>query len=1272
MDAVQCVFATRRRSSRRWFGAMILLPMVAGCAPEGRGQLSATRARPAARAVAATAGVDRVGGVAAPNVLAAPEGASKAVEVCWGGPISGRRLGVRFADGRFALYQPDRASGPISVSPGGEGPPLRALAVAPSGQVATGDATGVTVWDTDNAVARLASRLPAPAAVDVLVVEPGDEGALWAGLADGRLARFRLRAGESTLHPLGAPVAVGSDAAVRELVWAEGGRALWVRRADGSLGWLRRDLSGPSIALGRAVGVAAASGPERLARVVAGPALVLDAWPGTGLSRRIALPGAATSVAFSRGGSLLWLACADKLLLIDLAAGAPRGPAEVRVVMGIPGPVRLAPDPGDPRGRRLAWTDAAGRVTVGDAEELAGRAVPWSLDDAAELAFWPQRRFYRPRPGAPDLELARPLERRIAAARAALDRGASRGLLSTLRDLENDPGLNRRGAAEVLTMIAAVEQDEGWTWAAIGKVLERARVSFERGGRTDRAADMRFWQAVIQIPALDGTGGDRPARQLEEALGPLRRAAALYRACDPPLTRQALLCEALRAWTLLNLGEIRAASGVLRPVLEAANSDAVLGQVVELDRIAAALAAARGNWPASAAALGQVLNHPSVADRPGLHRAMVLEQITTLAALDRWAEAAALVADERPDDPEWQIRRGTVRRRAGLNVVPVARTSEDDHRDAHLRGRLAAARGVEAGPGRRAAAFFEEARAELATAAAAYRCSGQDALAIEADLERAEVLERLGRPAEAAALYVAVIRQLGLGAASERVELARWPLRAAVARPYRGLARCQLALGRVARALTALEGAEYAQWCAQAGEDAIRTTSLGQPAHARATADALRDARALTERLGGPGASDEADAAWARVRPLAAMLKTAHAPLVPADPALAFDTGSLALTDTEAALVLAPVGPEAMVGVLVRGAHPPEAHLLPASRSALRSGVRAWRGGLGDGGRDLHGADPPRLDALLSLAPEPDPPLPAQLRRPAPGSAGTWEAYLDQVLIHPFASGLLGVTHLTIVPHDALGALPFEVLGRPERLLQRMSVFYVPSLAILRALRSRSQDELPSGSGTLILAVHQADGVGAARPSWATVDDLRVLAAIHRAGGWNPELALGPAAHPGRLLAGPVGALRVIHLAAATTLDPGRAAWGDVDHRLAPGAPGPRGDGRLTASDLLAVPLRAAVVTLAFGTPADRAMVTGPGVREIARGWLAAGARAVVLPLWDPPVDSGPRLLAELHRAIASGASPAAALETARLALARDPRFHDPVHWAGFVLYGVP
>jgi CHAT domain-containing protein len=95
-------------------------------------------------------------------------------------------------------------------------------------------------------------------------------------------------------------------------------------------------------------------------------------------------------------------------------------------------------------------------------------------------------------------------------------------------------------------------------------------------------------------------------------------------------------------------------------------------------------------------------------------------------------------------------------------------------------------------------------------------------------------------------------------------------------------------------------------------------------------------------------------------------------------------------------------------------------------------------------------------------------------------------------------------------------------------------------------------------------------------------------------------------------------------------------------------------------------------VTLAVGTPADRGSVTGPGLRDLAGAWLSAGARAVLLALWDPPAESGPRLLAEFHRAVASGAPPAVALEGARRAVARDPRLRDPVHWAGFVLYGAP
>jgi CHAT domain-containing protein len=179
------------------------------------------------------------------------------------------------------------------------------------------------------------------------------------------------------------------------------------------------------------------------------------------------------------------------------------------------------------------------------------------------------------------------------------------------------------------------------------------------------------------------------------------------------------------------------------------------------------------------------------------------------------------------------------------------------------------------------------------------------------------------------------------------------------------------------------------------------------------------------------------------------------------------------------------------------------------------------------------------------------------------------------------------------------------------------------------------------------------------------------LAAAWRSLGMTVESATGPSARPARLLNPAPSKFDLILVACNATLDPRLSPWGDLDLRLSADANGSPNSGRLTATELLTAPLSCRVLILCVGDPADRAQATGPGLRNLARAALAAGAESVVLSLWDPPPASSLVFQTAIGRALAQGDSPGLALDLARLAVARDLRFRDPVHWAGYVLYGL-
>jgi CHAT domain-containing protein len=67
---------------------------------------------------------------------------------------------------------------------------------------------------------------------------------------------------------------------------------------------------------------------------------------------------------------------------------------------------------------------------------------------------------------------------------------------------------------------------------------------------------------------------------------------------------------------------------------------------------------------------------------------------------------------------------------------------------------------------------------------------------------------------------------------------------------------------------------------------------------------------------------------------------------------------------------------------------------------------------------------------------------------------------------------------------------------------------------------------------------------------------------------------------------------------------------------------------------------------------------------------VKAGARSALASLWAVNDESTALLVGEFYRELASGASKAAALRGAQLALLNDARYSHPAYWAPFLMIG--
>ena len=1180
------------------------------------------------------------------RALEAPAGRRSPVAALgWGGPSSDRRLGVLLVDGRFAVYRPSATAGPISVgltipSRG----PITALAIPDADRVVTGDGRGLLLWATDEAVARPIDRYDC-GDVSAMALEPIGPGDLHVGLADGGL--LRLRPNRDEIGPTLAEVRdSGPGPAVVGLDFVDQGRSVVVCRADGGAEARPRSLEGPIEDLGPTLAAADLGG--RVVRLLGsaegGPSLRAEG-SDSKAGWRFALPAEGFGLAPVLRGRGLIAACEGRVLLLSPEGNGPLSPEMVRAHPSPEGPTRIAADPDDPNGRRVALGDAEGGIVVFDAEALRESAAPIPPDNVADLAFRPDRRCYHPRAGlgrVPDYPDR--IADRLDDARRRLDRGIDDGLMPLLVAIEEDPGLDRDAAAELAVLLASARQDAGWSLESIRRPIGQALATAALRGWNDRQGDLLLWDASLLLPPFDGLDGPDDPAELERALADCRRAAASFRAADYGLERQSRIAEALAAWGLLALGRPREAQQVFAEVARYAEVDPVLRQAPEFDRIASALAVARGDWESADAASDRLLRRldSPPPDRRALAREAAMERVGVLAALGRWAEASIVLAPERPGDPEWTLRRATVRDRAGLLAdrepidpeAPIA--TPEAAIAAHVAGRIAAD-----DPERRALAAHL-----LDRVAEAHRHQGRVDLALEAELETAEAQERLDRPGDALAHYARVARALGAGTERSPIRGAARPLDDAVGRVHRGLARCQVALGRPEHALGAIEEAMLVDWFDRIGMVVVRASALASPESGIAD-ESLRAARRVT--LG----SGVLEAESARVRRLEHRRAAGHRELIPGDPLAPIDPDALGLEADEALLVVAAIGPETLLGVLIRPGSPIAARVLPATRADLRHAARLWRAGLGDGGRPCE-LEPSRdPGGLLAIAPEPDLDTPAG---PRGDSTAAPAGLLHDAVFGPFLDELSGVDRLLILPDDALAAIPPAALQGDEPIPAATSIRYVPSLSVLRRARDGSSRDR-STRGVLFVG-RSGDAVGplAVRSTYRTL-------------GLPAEVLVDPVDLPGRLVDFAATGFGVLHLGARAVMDPSASLTSGAMLRFDAGtAAGSAGSG-LAEGRILGFGLAGAVVVLDLDHHPLPAVAPPNAWRDLAASWLSAGAVAVVVSLWDPPEDSGPAFLAELHHALALGDDPAEALARARSSIASRPGFEDPVHWSGFVLY---
>jgi CHAT domain-containing protein/Tfp pilus assembly protein PilF len=301
---------------------------------------------------------------------------------------------------------------------------------------------------------------------------------------------------------------------------------------------------------------------------------------------------------------------------------------------------------------------------------------------------------------------------------------------------------------------------------------------------------------------------------------------------------------------------------------------------------------------------------------------------------------------------------------------------------------------------------------------------------------------------------------------------------------------------------------------------------------------------------------------------------------------------------------------------------------------------------------------------------------------------------LYQALVAPAGALLAAKPNLLIVPDGVLHLLPFELLltraagslpaGRLPYVLRDHAVAYVPSASVLAQVRALRRSGTAGHSRRLLAfgdpwyrpaaAPVAAEARGTTRSTAGPVlprlpESAHEVSAIARL--YPPSevaLYLDREATEENVKANPLveGAER-LHFATHGLLNENLPQLSGLALAQTGGAE----DGVLRMAEIFNLKLTADLVVLSACETGLGKQVSGEGLVGLARAFFYAGARSLVVSLWQVPEVSTPDLMTELYRRLDHEGS-AQALRRAKLRLIEGERFAHPFYWAPFVLLGDP
>lgn len=308
-------------------------------------------------------------------------------------------------------------------------------------------------------------------------------------------------------------------------------------------------------------------------------------------------------------------------------------------------------------------------------------------------------------------------------------------------------------------------------------------------------------------------------------------------------------------------------------------------------------------------------------------------------------------------------------------------------------------------------------------------------------------------------------------------------------------------------------------------------------------------------------------------------------------------------------------------------------------------------------------------------------------------------AELSRMILAPAADGF-GGRRLVIVADGALQYVPFAALplnGKRPIILDNEIISLQSASAF--ALQRQNLSQRPQAPKAVAVIADPVFSTNDARlsPGAATSGESGTRIIEHTSGGSGngqlsiPRLpftrteadqilavaprdsslkALGFRANRSIATSDELSQYRYVHFATHGYLDTKRADLSAIVLSMVDEQGKPQ-DGFLRTHDIYNLKLPAELVVLSACETGLGKDVTGEGLEGLTRGFMYAGARRVVVSLWNVNDKATAALMQRLYNGmLRNNKTPAAALRAAQVEMLRTKQWESPYYWAAFVMQG--